>query len=108
MNEKQLYASLKRIFNKNELQFLVENTMFEKGGIITMEEIRSSFSSWLDKKVSKLDKGTFVQVNEKYTIEKINICKSCRGKYRSGCCERYAKNNKSTTYAVNNIAWRDI
>lgn len=33
---------------------------------------------WLEKKVSKLDFGTFGQVHKQYVVEKINICKSCR------------------------------
>jgi len=58
---------------------------------------------WLDKKVSKLDHGTFGQVNPNYIIDKITICKSCKKKHKKGCCDDYGRTNRSAGMFVNNL-----
>ncbi|MBL7936412.1 MAG: bifunctional DNA primase/polymerase [Bacteroidia bacterium] len=84
-------------------KYLIENTYFEAGSQIPLNEIKSNFEMWLDKKVSKLDHGTFGQVNPNYIIDKITICKSCKKKHKKGCCDDYGRTNRSAGMFVNNL-----
>ena len=82
---------------------MIENTCFEEGAQIALNEIKTNFEMWLDKKVSKLDHGTFGQVNPNYVIEKLKICKSCKKRHIKGCCDDYERTNRSAGIFVKNI-----
>lgn len=84
-------------------KFLLENTCYEEDSKISLNDIKTHFSGWLGKSVSKLDNGTFGQVNSNYVIGTMNICKSCKNKHNKGCCESYQRLNVSKTKIVNNI-----
>jgi len=84
-------------------KYLLENTCYEEGSQIPLNEIKANFEMWLEKKVSKLDHGTFGQVNKQYIIIKLKICKSCRNKHIKGCCDKYGRTNQSLGMFVNNV-----
>jgi len=86
-------------------KYLIENTCFEEGSQIPLNDIKTNFELWLDKKVSKLDRGTFGQVNKKYVIENVNICKGCKKKHKKGCCDDYSSAKRTSTYIVTNIKY---
>ena len=40
-------------------KFLMENTRYKEGEMLTLEEVRNEFTSWLGKNVKSLDNGIF-------------------------------------------------
>ena len=87
---------------------MIENTCFEEGSQIQLTDIKTQFAGWLGKSVSKLDNGTFGQVNSNYIIVKIISCKSCKNKHKKGCCESYQREKRTTLYFVNNIKFINL
>ena len=73
----------------------MENTRYKEGEMLTLEEVRNEFTSWLGKNVKSLDNGTFNQVDNRYIIKTSKLCKNCSKEAKSGCCELY--NNKERT-----------
>ena len=84
-------------------KFLLENTCYEADSQISLNDIKTHFAGWLGKSVSKLDNGTFGQVNSNYVIGTMNICKSCKNRHKKGCCESYQRLNVSKTKIIINI-----
>lgn len=84
-------------------KYLTENTCYEKDHMLSIEEIKNAFSTWLGKKVSKLDNGTFLQVNQEYTIDQLIICKNCKKDHKKGCCENYNRLDRSSKKIIINI-----
>lgn len=76
-------------------KFLVEKSRFKKGNVMLISDIRNEFQNFLGKNVTKLDNGTFFQVNEQYEIIRQKICKHCLSSDGAGCCNLY--NNKERT-----------
>lgn len=76
-------------------KFLMENTRYKEGEMLTLEEVRNEFTSWLGKNVKSLDNGTFNQVDNKYVITTKMLCKFCLKDTGKGCCDLY--NNKKRT-----------
>jgi hypothetical protein len=87
-------------------KFLLENTEYKSGNMVTIEEIRKEFSEWIGKKINKLDNGTFGQVNKEYVIESLKVCKSCLQSHKRGCCEEYSRINRSNKKIVKNIQFK--
>lgn len=89
---------------KNPLyKFLKDNTRYCKNNTIPIEEIKTQFSQWLGAPVYKLDNGTFSQVNEKYNIDTMMICKACQKEAIKGCCEQYINKERTSKKIVRNI-----
>jgi hypothetical protein len=84
-------------------KFLLENTEYKQGNMITIEEIRKEFSDWIGKKISKLDNGTFGQVNREFIIETLMICKSCLKEHKKGCCDNYNRISRTNKKFIKNI-----
>lgn len=76
-------------------KFLMENTRYKQGEMLTLQEVKEGFVNWLGKNVNKLDNGTFNQVDNNYIIQTKMLCKSCLKDTGSGCCDQY--NNKKRT-----------
>ncbi len=86
-------------------KFLIDNTKYEKDHIILMEDIRSKFNEWIGKKITKLDHGTFLQVDNKYEIISLKICKHCNNESIKGCCFNYKHSDRTLKVSVRNISW---
>jgi len=84
-------------------KYLIENTRYKRGAVTKIEDIRTNFSEWLGKKVSKLDNGTFGQVNKEYVVEVFKICKHCEKEAAKGCCEKYKNSDRTRKTIVHNI-----
>ena len=84
-------------------KFLYENTRYCENGMLLMNDIKEAFNEYIGKKVTKLDNGTFVQVDSRYIIETTMICKSCYKQAGSNCCDRYERRNRSSRKIVKNI-----
>ncbi|NDD84750.1 hypothetical protein EBZ38_10855, partial [bacterium] len=84
-------------------KYLVENTRYKRGAVVKIEDIRTNFSEWLGKKVSKLDNGTFGQVNTEYVVEVCKICKSCNNEHSKSCCENSDRKTRVTRTIVRNL-----
>jgi hypothetical protein len=84
-------------------EYLEKKSKYKEGEIIYLNTIKKEYSKWLGKSVSKLDNGTFGQVNSNYIIIQIKVCKNCKNKHKKGCCESYQREKRTTLYAVNNI-----
>jgi len=84
-------------------KYLIENTCYEEGSQIPLNEIKANFEMWLEKKVSKLDHGTFGQVNQNYEIHQLKVCRTCKKKHKKGCCDSYQRDKRTTVYVVNNM-----
>lgn len=100
------------IFNRNPLYaFLFENTRYLEGNIVPMNVILSHFNASINGKVQRLDSGTFGMVDMRYTIERVNSCKSCGKVSQYNCCENYNRKNRSRKTIVKNIeiveSWGD-
>jgi len=96
--------------DKNPLfRFLTDHTIFKRDNFISLIDIKEKFSEYMNgKKVSKLDNGTFGQVNQNYNIEIKYICKSCKNSHKSGCCEQYTKKNRTKRQIVCNIDFFEL
>ena len=95
---------IKEKVNENTFyKFLLENTIYQKDNIITIEELRNSFGEWIGKKIHKLDLGTIKQVNSEFEIVKINVCKKCGNEHKKGCCESYDRKGRTTKCIIKNI-----
>lgn len=84
-------------------KFLKDNTMYSKGNILLMEDIKMQFSQWLGTNVYKLDNGTFSQVNENYIVTSTMVCKNCKKEAIKGCCEKYKNTERFHKKTVKNI-----
>jgi phage/plasmid-associated DNA primase len=84
-------------------KFLLENSEYKEGNVVSMDELRDNFSNWLGKKVHKLDNGTIKQVNSDFEIVKIQHCKHCNKEHKRGCCEMYNSKDRTTKNVVRNI-----
>ena len=84
-------------------EYLEKKSKYKDGEIVYLNTIKKEYTRWLGKSVSKLDNGTFGQVNSNYVIGTMNICKSCKNKHNKGCCESYKRLNVSKTKIVNNM-----
>ena len=84
-------------------KFLTENTGYKDGATILIEEVRKNFSNWLGKGVSKLDNGTFGQVNKLYIIETKMTCKNCNNEAKKGCCEKYNNSQRTRKTIIRNL-----
>lgn len=84
-------------------KFLYENTRYCENKILLMNDIKESFNESIGKKLSKLDNGTFTQVDRRYIIETTMICKSCYKQASLVCCDKYERKNRSTRKIVKNI-----
>ena len=78
---------------------------FKQDKSLTIEDIKESFSNWLNKPVHKLDNGTFAQIHSGYVIEAMNVCKHCHKKHIKGCCASYSRAQRTKRATVINIAW---
>lgn len=83
--------------------FLFNNTIYNSGNSILMDDLRQRFVSWLGKDVTSLDNATFSQVNPYYKIFKQRICNSCNNPAGNGCCDSYNYKYTSTSIFVQNI-----
>jgi len=88
-------------------KFLKEKTRYKKGNMVNMEDIRGAFSNWMDKKIVKLDNGTFGQVNKEYIVEILRVCKHCNQESRKGCCEKSNNKDRTKKTVVGNIEMID-
>jgi phage/plasmid-associated DNA primase len=86
-------------------KFLVEHTQYSPGLSLSIDEIKFAFSQWMGKKVTKLDNGTFLQVNPEFSTENKTICKSCKQLHKKGCCDFYSSKNRTSKYLVSNISF---
>jgi len=84
-------------------KFLIENTKYKENASVKIDDIRNEFSNWLGKKVTKLDHGTFGQVNKEYIIEAIQTCKFCGKEHKRGCCDLYNSKGRTNKKYVKNI-----
>jgi phage/plasmid-associated DNA primase len=84
-------------------KFLLENTRYKKDNMIKIEDIKINFNNWLGKKVSKLDNGTFGQVNKDYIIMEMKTCKHCENEAKKGCCGKYNNKDRTRKKWVKNI-----
>jgi phage/plasmid-associated DNA primase len=86
-------------------KFIYDNCYYKDGNVLKMEEIREAFSEWLGKPISKLERGTFVQVNKDYVYCDILFCKHCNDLSKSGCCDKYNTKDRKKKTIVKNIAF---
>jgi hypothetical protein len=92
-------------------KFLFEYSRYKEGKTCFLEEVRTKFKNQMehdqrvyDKKIGKLDHGTFSQVNKKYIISKKSMCKNCLKSYKLECC---AHSQKTTKEMVSNFEFID-
>ena len=84
-------------------RFLSEKASYQQGATIDLNKVKMAFSSYLNKPIKSLDKGTFFQVNSAFIVSKTNVCKSCLALHKKGCCSNYNRTNRSTRTIVNNL-----
>jgi phage/plasmid-associated DNA primase len=84
-------------------KYLLENTMYKENEIIQMEEIRDNFANWLGSKVIKLDHGTIKQVDNRYIIKVVKLCKHCMKVSHKDCCELYSHKDRTKKAVVENL-----
>lgn len=88
-------------------KFLQENTIYNYGVAIEMDDIRKNFSVWIGHNVSKLDLTVFGRVEKRFEIERFHSCKECKRKHKRGCCEKYTSKGRTTKRLVRNIDWME-
>ena len=84
-------------------KFLLENSEYKEGNVVSMDKLRDNFSNWLGKKVHKLDNGTIKQVNSDFEIIQKKVCKHCLKEHKKGCCEMYKSIDRTTKYFIMNM-----
>lgn len=85
-------------------KFLVENSVYDQSSSVSGYEAKVLFEEYLGKPIRKLDYGTFIQVDERYTITyNKKICKHCKKEADRGCCENYNHKDRTCTNIINNI-----
>jgi hypothetical protein len=111
--EKSVWSFCPQYFRENQeelkkdrnplYKFLSENSSYKKDNIMTKKEIRELFQDWLGRPMRKLDNGTFHQVDSRYEIKDVKICKHCNKEGIKGCCENYNGNERATMGIVLHI-----
>ena len=91
--------------NRNQLmiEFIRQNARYSAGNVVTMERVRTMFSSWLGTEVTSLDNGTFGQVHGAYVVDTVNACKYCMNEHKKGCCDAYSRTGRTTKKIVRNL-----
>jgi len=84
-------------------KFLMDCAEYKDGNMILLEDVRESFSNFICTKVSRLDNGTFAQVNKKYIIVKLKTCKHCFSTEGSGCCSLYHDKDRTDRKWIRNM-----
>jgi hypothetical protein len=87
---------------------LHEQTIFKENSFLKIDDIRNAFSEYIGKPVSKLEKGTFAQVNVGYIYDEKQLCKHCQQLSKSGCCEKYNRKDRIKKSIVKNISFIDL
>lgn len=94
-------------FEINHLyDFLVKKTVYEKNSVILMEDIRKIYGEDIGEEVEKLDNPTFLQVDNRYQIKPMMICKKCNKRAKKDCCPDYKNSERTRKISVKNIKWR--
>ena len=84
-------------------KYLTENSRYLDGNEIKLIEVREKFAEWLGSKVRGLDHGTFGQVDKRYKVESVKICKFCKGKHLKNCCGNYESGSRSSQSVIVNM-----
>lgn len=85
-------------------RFLKRHAEYSEGAKILMEDVKIAFSRKMDKTVSKnLDRGTFLQVDERWDFGRADVCKSCKKLAGRGCCEQYKRTERGKDVVVLNL-----
>jgi hypothetical protein len=82
-------------------KFLKENSVYEEGNIVRISYVREHFSRWLSSNVKRLDNGTFAQVDQRYKIGTMKVCKHCKQESKKDCCSDSKRENRTTESVVN-------
>jgi phage/plasmid-associated DNA primase len=91
-----------RAANDPLFRFLSDETQvkFVEGAETPLIEVKRAFEAWLGKPVrSKLEHGTFAQVNPEWRVTRNALCKLCGNKHaaKPKCCELSDRSTKSVT-----------
>ncbi len=92
-------------------RFLTESpeVSYQEGSRASGEHIRARFAIYLGKqKIGSLDRGTFGQVNPKWTVKTANACKSCGMTTGKGCCDQYKHTQRKGSFEVLNLCVSSI
>jgi phage/plasmid-associated DNA primase len=86
-------------------KFLKTQSVYKEGHVELLETIRVKFSEWLATPVRNLDNGTFFQVDSRYVVESMNICKHCNNQAKKGCCKTFKNIDRTKKKIVRNMGW---
>jgi phage/plasmid-associated DNA primase len=75
---------------------------YESGNVLLIENVKNEFKEWLGVPVRNLDNGTFFQVDKRYVIEAVMICKKCDKEGGKGCCSEYSYKNRTRKKVLRN------
>ncbi len=84
-------------------KFLTENTVYKEGNRILMSELKDIFSNTIGTPIKKMDNGTFQQVDNRYLVERVKLCKHCNKKASKGCCDFGCHKDRIDRITVLNI-----
>ena len=83
-----------------QMKFIMKNTEYKQDKVIFMNDLR-------DKYTKNIDNDILNEIDTRYIIERINICKHCINKHIKKCCENYNKIDRSTRNTIRNIQFVD-
>ncbi len=81
--------------SENNLSYASNRLMFKKDALTKLSDINA--------KIPRMTAAKLLQMNEAFTSIKVNICKSCKKQYKTGCCKKYGPNNRTTCIYICNI-----
>ena len=84
-------------------KFLNENSSYCEGNTMSLSVIRERFGVWMGVPVRGLDNGTFGQVDERYVVENVKVCKGCGSRHVKGCCQAYTRLGRASQTTVKNF-----
>ncbi len=93
-------GSLKRIMKEahpDEFKLIgnPSRAIYSPGSQMKLSEINA--------KIPRMTSAKLLQMNKMFTSIKVNICKSCKKQYKTGCCKKYGPNNRTTCIYICNI-----
>ncbi len=68
---------------------------YEQDALVSMASIKAKYPHMTKQYIQQLD--------QRYEVVRMNICKSCRSPYHKGCCKAFSRSNTTTAMFVRHV-----
>jgi hypothetical protein len=91
--------------------FIESRLILDPNHMLEIKEIKRAYYAYLyDRKVNHYAELSFqdlIDCEPKLIYKRVNLCKSCKKKHYSGCCDGYSKNNKASPFYMIGVKLRE-